>query len=603
VKARAATAVIAALVSVGGCEARDTALRLTLDPPTLREEVHRVALSAHRGGCEGPSVWSSGTLAPDRLPSSVPLAPGAYCLRARVMDATCAWIAEGTTTTQLPLEAGAAVEVVLRGGGREPCSGAACGDCGAADGGPDRPDGGASDAGPPETCTDEGAVACEDDRRSVCLGGRRLEGRCDGCVADGRCAAFATSNLGGPETWGGGDLALDTADHLDPDDSRWLVVDAVTGELCRRTPGEAAACSGAPLAELPHRLLPRQIARDGSDASGPRIGVVSLASLHVRPGHVLLVVQSGSTPTPLAFQVDGPVRVEGELLASASPHGDTAFRLNGEWVAASGPGGNPGSPADDAEGGAAGRAQGETDRSGAGGGGFGGPGGRGGAGGTVAGGAGGVAHGAPDLVPLRGGTGGGGGAPDQDGGGGGWGGGAVQIASRAWIFVTESGVIDASGEGGYGGRLDGSAEPGLERGSGGGGGSGGGILLEAPAIRIDGWVTANGGGGGMGFCELVSPDEHQGQSGGWDRSPARAQGAEAVTGCAAGSGGDGSGLRGVAGNGRPQSRGGGGGGGGGRIFFRAADSALVVRDERIMPALDVVPVGADAPAASTGPLY
>jgi len=77
---------------------------------------------------------------------------------------------------------------------------------------------------------------------------------------------------------------------------------------------------------------------------------------------------------------------------------------------------------------------------------------------------------------------------------GGAGGAATLIACRGTVSV--SGLIDAGGGGGLGGR------PGTFSGSffaGAGGGSGGNVVLQGLSIRVTGQVFANGGGGGAGL--------------------------------------------------------------------------------------------------------
>jgi hypothetical protein len=119
-------------------------------------------------------------------------------------------------------------------------------------------------------------------------------------------------------------------------------------------------------------------------------------------------------------------------------------------------------------------------------------GGRGGAGAAGRNGAGGTAGAsapvgaAPTFV--RGGCGGtSGGDTSRPGGGPGHGGGAVYLIAGSQIMA--SGVITASGQGGYGGDV----------GSGGGGGGGGGLIgLDAPTITGNATIFANGGAGGEG---------------------------------------------------------------------------------------------------------
>jgi hypothetical protein len=98
-------------------------------------------------------------------------------------------------------------------------------------------------------------------------------------------------------------------------------------------------------------------------------------------------------------------------------------------------------------------------------------------------------NGNAEIVPLRGGCRGGDGGNANSGAGGG-GGGALQLVAAQVIRVESGGTLTSPGGGGGDTLVTFSA--------GGGGGSGGALLLEAPEIRIDGSVTANGGGGGEG---------------------------------------------------------------------------------------------------------
>ncbi len=147
---------------------------------------------------------------------------------------------------------------------------------------------------------------------------------------------------------------------------------------------------------------------------------------------------------------------------------------------------------------------GANDDDGGAGGGGGGLGAAGGLGGTgdlgsnpSTGGAAGMAAAAIPDGPIGGCPGGRGGNGDNEnnvGGPGGLGGGAVYLVSAVAIGIGPDAGIAANGQGGQGGRCviaNGDA-------GGGGGGSGGSIFLEAPRLRIDGILAANGGGGGEG---------------------------------------------------------------------------------------------------------
>jgi hypothetical protein len=85
---------------------------------------------------------------------------------------------------------------------------------------------------------------------------------------------------------------------------------------------------------------------------------------------------------------------------------------------------------------------------------------------------GGAPYGTPAIIPLQGGSSGGGlfGAE---------GGGAIQLVAGREIIVKSGAFIDAHGNGAVKG-----------------GGAGGAILLEAPVVKVEGSLTANGGSGG-----------------------------------------------------------------------------------------------------------
>jgi len=98
--------------------------------------------------------------------------------------------------------------------------------------------------------------------------------------------------------------------------------------------------------------------------------------------------------------------------------------------------------------------------------------------------------GAPDLLPLVGGSGGGGGAstsvaPNCAGGGGGGGGGALLIAANGTITITGQIMADGGTAGNWG-------DPNCS--SGGGGGAGGAVRLLATTIGGSGQVYARAGG-------------------------------------------------------------------------------------------------------------
>lgn len=102
---------------------------------------------------------------------------------------------------------------------------------------------------------------------------------------------------------------------------------------------------------------------------------------------------------------------------------------------------------------------------------------------------GGMVYGTPNLVPIAGGSSG---AKPPAVFAAGDGGGAIQLIAEQEILIGPTGSIEADGEHAIGP----ASQPGP------GGGSGGAVLLEAPAVRVEGTISANGGDGGAG------PDGH-----------------------------------------------------------------------------------------------
>lgn len=159
--------------------------------------------------------------------------------------------------------------------------------------------------------------------------------------------------------------------------------------------------------------------------------------------------------------------------------------------------------------------------------------------------------------PLGGCPGGAGGTGVGPGGAAGPGGGAVYLVAGGLVHV--AGGVHAGGGGGAGGKTF--------AGSGGGGGAGGMIWIEAPTVRIDGTLAANGGGGGGG----ADDDNNNGTPG----EPGRLASTDAQGGAGGavggGAGGDGSQLTLPDGDSAPNdatNAGGGGGGGAGFIVLR-----------------------------------
>lgn len=192
--------------------------------------------------------------------------------------------------------------------------------------------------------------------------------------------------------------------------------------------------------------------------------------------------------------------------------------------------------------------------SGGGGGGFRGMGGKGGLGDNnaqdIEGGAGGAALAlAPTII---GGCPGGRGGNQQNqgtGGAGGAPGGGVLLISKMQLSIP--GVVNA---GGGGGKAGAGAD-----GGGGGGGSAGMIVLEAPAIMINGFAVANGGSGGAGA----------GDAAGQDGNPGTISALSASGGLASGGGGSGGNGGATAQNNglQPGNANDGGGGGGGGVGY------------------------------------
>ncbi len=179
----------------------------------------------------------------------------------------------------------------------------------------------------------------------------------------------------------------------------------------------------------------------------------------------------------LVFLVDGNVSISGSTVINLQANGS-----------AGGPGASPNNGYPAGQGGLAP----STSTGGGGGAGHGVPGGVGGPGGPAGGsmpdsgvspGLGGQYYGLP-FVLAAGSTGG--------GYGGGGGGGALQISACGDISIGHSVLLNASGGGGAGGSTSSVAAS--------GGGSGGTIILEGASFSsLDGWLVANGGGGGAGW--------------------------------------------------------------------------------------------------------
>jgi len=158
---------------------------------------------------------------------------------------------------------------------------------------------------------------------------------------------------------------------------------------------------------------------------------------------------------------------------------------------------------------------------------------------------------------------------------GGAGGGAIQLSSAVSVTIEVAGGITVSGGGGEGGCSGGYA--------GGGGGSGGLIFLEAPAVTVAGWLTANGGAGGSG--SISNANSNYGADGARNSAvPALGGGAPSGEGNP-GKGGNGGTLTAPPENGGPGSSAGGGGGAVGRIWVRTRGNNALVDPAKFSPPL------------------
>ncbi|MEO8801637.1 MAG: serine/threonine-protein kinase [Polyangiaceae bacterium] len=235
------------------------------------------------------------------------------------------------------------------------------------------------------------------------------------------------------------------------------------------TPGElSVACVALP----DHGCVSGTV--EQSDGSGAVVYVAR--SWKIEPSGLLAVKET----EPVIVVALETIRILGRLDASASGQRATA---GGFSPTRPGPG----------VGGAAVSGDRVSYGIGAGGGAFCGAGGAGGLANTTNG-FGGATYGTATLVPLVGGSAGG--AGDLVAGAGG---GAIELVAGTSIVVGPIGVVSVGGGGGSAGdTIHGSA----------GGGSGGALLVEAPAVTIDGTLAANGGGGGGGSGAGMGADAH-----------------------------------------------------------------------------------------------
>lgn len=346
---------------------------------------------------------------------------------------------------------------------------------------------------------------------------------------------------------------------------------------------------------------PREVLREGTGVDGDigfvvidthALGVFSFSSLRVSEGASVVLVGSNAG----ALLAADTIVVEGLLSAGAERVGSLP-----------GPGGGMGAPYSTST----------TPEPGAspldvGGGGT----ARGAGSGASYGGCGGVGGAVPASAPGRaaapwaamldgrfvGGAGGGAGGAGSNnacsghsypGQRGGHGGGALALIANVAIFVGPSGVVDARGGGGSGGKLPAAGTMQLfDLTAGSGGGSGGAILIESPLVDVAGAITASGGagGGGAGMLDangdMVAEDIAAGEDGehGTDTAEPARGGEGAHAGGHGGVGSDASGCAGDGGLGTATpgevGRTGGGGGGSGVLYLLAAtrnvrDTALL----------------------------
>ena len=197
-----------------------------------------------------------------------------------------------------------------------------------------------------------------------------------------------------------------------------------------------------------------------------KITVIIVKSWKVEPtAHVTLNTLSGNTPIAIVslgdMDVQGTIDAHGKDVHPAPGGYESIIEQNG-----SGPGGGP--KGDNTFGGAGASYCGV-----------------GGIGSVIVGGsstpaAAKAAYGAPELVPLHGGSSGGGGNTGQ----GGAGGAGLQLVANGKLTTSPGSYINVGGGGGGFGVTAG------------GGGSGGSLLIEASTVTIAGIIAANGGGGG-----------------------------------------------------------------------------------------------------------
>jgi hypothetical protein len=285
-----------------------------------------------------------------------------------------------------------------------------------------------------------------------------------------------------------------------------------------------------------------------TQSDGSPLTIIHLSELTIDTGATLTV-----TGSAVVFAVDGNADLGGTIVAAAGADHDTQCAASNR--------GEDGADSGSLIGGAGGGGGGAAADSG-------GDGGNGA--GTQAGGHG--KHGGKltsMLSPLRGGCRGGQGGRFNGTGAAaapGRGGGALQISTNAKLTLTAGSMLDAAGRGGSGGPAGHIG--------GGGGGAGGGILLEGPAIQLDGTAVlcADGGSGGEGGGSTAV-----GNNGNPGACTGNTAAQTIFQGTYGGAGGDGS-YAGMTGGGNASnssgSDGAGGGGGGGVGWIRISSPNL-----------------------------
>lgn len=159
---------LAALAAVGcGDDAFDLAWRVVPGPGVDAGAVRLVEASIRQQGCDGDVLWAAQSAPGGRFAPGPPaLEPGRWGFAARVLDASCRWIASGCAELSLPRSADAEVDVVVDMIAPEAtCAPGDCveGRCGSSDAGPGQDagglDAGSDDAGERDAGQDAGPCA------------------------------------------------------------------------------------------------------------------------------------------------------------------------------------------------------------------------------------------------------------------------------------------------------------------------------------------------------------------------------------------------------------------------------------------------------------